>query len=198
MSDATVLIRDIAGDAAQNAASTVKPDEEQLQKIDEPAPDNTWHDAPDLSKDNIKSQIQAKSPIGKNDAKKAAGDVTQAAHPDGSRDPADAANLAQSEAQAGDKSTSLDANAAAASAKQKVSENVDEDQKQKAREYREKTNEYFKKKVPKERREQTIYRLYVSVWSCRRYGADSVVGRRWSSRFRVTPTVRTPWQDHRH
>lgn len=163
MSDATVLIRDIAGDAAQNAAATIKPDEERLQSLDEPAPDNTWHEAPDLSKDNLKSQIQSKVPIGKSDAKKAAGDVTQASHPSGSRDPADAANLAQQEAQQGNQSTSLDPNAGAqaakANARQAYDENVDEDQKQKAREYRERTNEYFKKKVPKERREQTIYRL---------------------------------------
>lgn len=40
-----------------------------------------------------------------------------------------------------------------------MSENMDEDQKQKAREYRDRTREYFKTKVPKERREQIIYRL---------------------------------------
>lgn len=163
MSDASVLIRDIAGDAAQNAASTVKPDEEQLEKLDEPAPDNTWHEAPNLNKDHIKSQIQSKVPIGKGDAKKAAGDVAQAANPDGSRDPADAAKVAQNDAQQGNNSTNLDLNNAAqtakANAKNAIDQNVDEDQKQKAREYREKTNEYFKKKVPKERREQTIYRL---------------------------------------
>lgn len=134
-----------------------------MERLDEPAPDNTWHDAPDLSKDNLKSQFQSKVPVGKGDVKQAAGDVTQAANPDGSRDPRDAAQQAQQDAQQGNKSTNLDLNNAAqtaqAKAKKAVDENVDEDQKQKAREYRERTNNYFKNKVPKERREQTIYRL---------------------------------------
>lgn len=51
------------------------------------------------------------------------------------------------------------AQAGAATLKNRVSENMDEDQKQKMREYRERTREYFKNKVPRERREQIIYRL---------------------------------------
>ena len=43
--------------------------------------------------------------------------------------------------------------------KEKISAGTDEDQKQRAREYRERTNNYFKNKVPKERRDQIIYRL---------------------------------------
>lgn len=69
MSDATILFRDIAGDTAQKAASKVNPSDEQLQQIDAPAEDNTWHEAPDLSKQNIKSQIQSQLPVGKKDVR---------------------------------------------------------------------------------------------------------------------------------
>ncbi|KAF2216399.1 hypothetical protein CERZMDRAFT_119900 [Cercospora zeae-maydis SCOH1-5] len=166
LSDSVVLLRDIAGDAAQNAASVVNPDEERLAQIDKPAEDNTWHDAPDLSKENIRSQIKSNVPIGKQEAKQHAqdivGDATQAAHPTGSRDPAEAAELARREQQTG-ASTGLDvqqgAQAAKDRAKQKTWDQMDENDKQKVREYRQQTKEYFQKKVPKERREQTVYRL---------------------------------------
>lgn len=157
-----MLFRDMAGDAAQKAATSVNPTEEQLSQIDQPAEDNTWHDAPDLSKESLKKQLQDKVPIGKKDLDKAAGDAAQAAHPDGSRNPEDTAALAAHEQQTG-QTTGLDAQsgaqAAAGTIKKSVSENVDEDQKQKMREYRERTREYFKNKVPKERREQIIFRL---------------------------------------
>ncbi|KAF2161296.1 hypothetical protein M409DRAFT_28335 [Zasmidium cellare ATCC 36951] len=162
LNDAVVLLRDIAGDAAQKAASKVNPDEEALANIDQPAEDNTWHDAPDLSKENIKKQIQSQVPIGKKDVQDAAADASGAAHPDGSRDPADAAALAAQDQQQGTAS-GVDARtgavAGAGTLKDRVSQNTDEDQKQKAREYRERTREYFKNKVPKERREQVIFRL---------------------------------------
>ena len=58
MNDAIVLLRDMAGDTATNAAKRVKPSEEQLSQIDRPADDNTWHDVPDLSKDSIKNQLR--------------------------------------------------------------------------------------------------------------------------------------------
>ena len=79
MNDAVILIRDIAGDAAQKAANQVNPSDDQLAQIDQAAEDNTWHEAPDLSKDNLKSQFQSKVPIGKKDAQDAAGDASQAA-----------------------------------------------------------------------------------------------------------------------
>lgn len=169
VSDSVVLFRDIAGDAAQNAASAINPDEERLQQIDEPAADNTWHEAPDLSGANIKSQIKSAVPINKQEAKEhakdIAGDATQASHPSGSRDPQDAAELARHEQQTG-ASTGLDAKSGAQAAAdrtqqkaQKTWDQMDENDKQQVREYRQKTQEYFKKKVPKERREQTIYRL---------------------------------------
>jgi hypothetical protein len=158
LSDASILLRDIAGDAAQNTANKVKPSEDQLSQIDHPADDNTWHDVPDLSRDNIRNQFKTKTPFNKKDAEKAAGDVTQSAHPDGSRDPADAADLGAREAQTG-QPAGLDANAALGATKQKASENIPEEQKDRAREYRERTQNYLKSKVPQERREQIVWRL---------------------------------------
>jgi hypothetical protein len=67
VNDATILIRDIAGDAAEKAASKVNPNEDQLAQIDRPADDNTWHDVPDMSTGNFKNQISSKLPIGKKD-----------------------------------------------------------------------------------------------------------------------------------
>ena len=58
LSDASVLVRDMAGDAAQEAANKARPSEDRLASIDQPAEDNTWHDVPDLSKDSLKKQAQ--------------------------------------------------------------------------------------------------------------------------------------------
>jgi len=110
LNDATILLRDIAGDAATNTANRVKPSEDLIGQIDRPADDNTWHEVPDMSKASIQNQLKAKSPFSKKDAEKTAGDVTAAAHPEGSRDPGDAAALAAQEQQDG-APTGLDANA---------------------------------------------------------------------------------------
>ncbi|KAJ4290596.1 hypothetical protein N0V90_010814 [Kalmusia sp. IMI 367209] len=158
LSDATILLRDIAGDAAQNTASKVKPAEHQLNQIDQPADDNTWHEVPDLSKENLKGQLKQNSPFSKKDAEKAAGDVTQAAHPEGSRDPADVANAGAYEAQTG-QPTGLNAQNAAGEAKRQISENIPEEDKDRARRQRERLNNYLKGKMPEERRDQTIWRL---------------------------------------
>ncbi|CBX96590.1 hypothetical protein LEMA_P108550.1 [Plenodomus lingam JN3] len=87
-----------------------------------------------------------------------AGDVNQAANPDGSRDPRDTAQRGTQEGQTG-QSTGLDARAAVETAKQKVDQNVSEEDKDKARARRDQLNNYIKGKMPEERREQTIWRL---------------------------------------
>lgn len=46
----------MAGDAASNAAQKVRPSDEKLNEMDRPADDNTWHDKPDFSKENLKQQ----------------------------------------------------------------------------------------------------------------------------------------------
>lgn len=162
MSDATVLIRDIAGDAAQKAATKVNPSDDDLAQMDKPAEDNTWHEAPDLSRDNLRNQFQSRMPVGKKDLQDVAGDATQAAHPSGSRDPTDAAALAAQDQQQGTSSgmdAATGAKTGAQNLKGKLSDRMDEDQKQKMREYRERGNNYFKDKMPKERRDQIVFRL---------------------------------------
>jgi len=165
LNDVTVLIRDIAGDAAQKAANKVNPSEEELSQIDKPAADNTWHDVPDMSAGNIKNQI--KSTYNKSGAKdalnQAAGDASENAHPNGSRDPTDTANVAQREAQEGGSNTGINAaaglKAGANTLKQHASENMPEETKEEARLRKERTKKYLSSKMPEERREQTIWRL---------------------------------------
>lgn len=55
-----VLIRDMAADASQKAANVVRPPEEQLAQIDEPAEENTWHEKPSISKEDIKQRLKKK------------------------------------------------------------------------------------------------------------------------------------------
>lgn len=171
MSDSTVLLRDIAGDAAQNSANLVRPSEEARSQIDNPAEDNTWHEKPDLSRENLKEQIKSTAKAntgigGREDARAmandVAGDATQSAHPSGSRDPADAAGLAARDQQDGT-SSGLDAKSGAQaglnSLQNKLSERIPQENKDRARDTMNKTKSYLGDKMPKERREQVIYRM---------------------------------------
>lgn len=162
LSDASILLRDIAGDAATKAASKVNPSEEELAQIDQHAEDNTWHEAPDLSKESLRNKIQSRLPIGKKDVQDATATATQAADPAGSSDPAAVAAKAAQDQQTGGQ-TGVDAvggvKAGAGNLKQKISDNTPEERKQQLREYRERTRNYFKGKMPKDRRDQLILRL---------------------------------------
>ena len=166
MTDASVLLRDIAGDAAQKTATRINPSEDALNQIDQPADDNTWHDVPNLSPANLraqaKEQYNKQKPFSRGDVQNAAGDATQTAHPSGSRDPADAALLeAESRDQGTDSGMDPQAgvNSAAANLRGQASANIPDETKDKARDGRDRTKNYLKEKLPKERREQTIFRL---------------------------------------
>jgi hypothetical protein len=126
--------------------------------LDKPADDNTWHENPDLSKGNLQNQVKQSLPFGKKDAKQVAGDVNQAAHPEGSRDPRDTAQLGAHEGQTGQQ-TGVDAKQGLEQAKQSISQNIPEEDKENARARRDQLNHYLKGKMPQERREQTIWRL---------------------------------------
>lgn len=161
LSDATVLLRDMAGDAAMNTANKVKPSEDRLNRLDEPAEDNTWHDTSNLNRENLRNQAKSSLPFGnknKGDLKEAAKDVNQAANPEGARDPTHTADLAATEGQTG-QSTGIDVRSGVEAAKQKVDANTSEEDKQKVRARREQLNNYLKGKMPEERREQTRWRL---------------------------------------
>lgn len=143
----------MAGDAASNAASASRPSEEQLSQIDQPAEDNTWHDAPSLSKEDWKKQAQG---IFK---KKKADDSKVAAATAGTTTEGDtiaAPSIQQPGTSAvggtqGQPGTDAEPTAEAKEASRK-----------KAEEYRARLKEYMSKKMPQERREQTVWRLKVS------------------------------------
>lgn len=162
MSDATILIRDIAGDAATKAATKVKPSDEQLAQIDRPAQDDTWHDAPDLSVSKLKNQFKSAKSTAAGHAQDAAGDASAAAHPEGSRDIADTVARAQQAHEEG-RDSAVDvgsgAQAGASTLRQRVSENIPDETKESARARKERTKQYLSNKMPQERREQTIWRL---------------------------------------
>ncbi|KAI9796501.1 MAG: hypothetical protein M1825_000618 [Sarcosagium campestre] len=158
LSDAVVLARSVAGDAASSAAQRVSPSEERLAQIDQPADDNTWHDAPDLSRDKLINQ--AKSTVNRNkpgttqDLKDATAQASQTteAQANSGVDP-------QVGAQQG-------AANAAGTLRDRASANVPDDTKEKGQEAKakgretlNKTKSYLGEKLPKERREQTIWRL---------------------------------------
>jgi hypothetical protein len=167
VSDATVLIRDVAGDAAQHAANKVNPSQEQLDQIDRPADDNTWHDTPDTG--DLKAQARAKvdkyKPFSRSDVKDAAGDASQSAT--GKRDPQEAAYAGADEAQSGqqpDVDAQGGAQAGAQNLLNKAQDNFPTDEvKDRARNTKENakasSKDYLNKKLPQERRDQTIYRL---------------------------------------
>lgn len=148
VSDASILVRDIAGDAAGNAATRIKPSEDRLNQIDAPAEDNTWHDVPNLSTAELKAQARDQfnknKPVSKGDVQSAT-DSANAAAQDPNADPQvvakqNASNLADTAAQ-------------------NLKQNVPEEHKEKARDLQNRTKTYLGDKVPKERRDQTIYRL---------------------------------------
>ncbi|EXJ84141.1 hypothetical protein A1O3_04808 [Capronia epimyces CBS 606.96] len=153
LNDATVLLRDIAGDAAQSAANRVNPSEDQLNQIDHPAEDNTWHDVPDLSKDKLKNQARStfdkNKPFDREQAQQAAqqgANTAKAQNTDDSRE-AGAAGLQTT----------------AANLKEQARTNIPDERQEDARKAKDAAKEhsknYLNKKLPKERRDQTIWRL---------------------------------------
>jgi hypothetical protein len=153
LNDATVLMRDMAGDAAQSAANKVNPSEDQLNQIDQPAEDNTWHDVPDLSKDSLKSQarsaVDKNKPMSRDQAKSAAQQGVNQAQDHPSDDPR----------QAG----AAGAATAANNLKQQASAGIPDEHKENAQKAKsaaaQHSKNYISKKMPQERRDQTIWRL---------------------------------------
>ncbi|KAI1822523.1 hypothetical protein F4861DRAFT_514264 [Xylaria intraflava] len=149
LSDATVMIRDMAGDAATTAVTKVRPSEEQLSQIDQPAEDNTWHEAPNLSKENVRAQLQ-------NVYKRTTG-----------REDDEAADAAIDGVRQGD--TRATAGAIADKAKAATAEENQQKARKMAADYRRQAREYLGKKVPQERRDQTIWRLKKMVLECQQH-----------------------------
>lgn len=164
MSDAQILLRDIAGDAATKAATHVNPSDDALAQIDHPAEDNTWHDVPNLSRDNLKSQVRGafdkNKPIGKDEAKQIGANAADTADAQASQ-----TNGVSDQAAAQDAGRSA-AGTAGEQAKGQYDQNVPDETKEKidaakdaANARKERTKQYLKGKMPQERRDQTIWRL---------------------------------------
>lgn len=142
LNDATLLLRDIASDSAQKAAGAMKPSEEQLAQIDRPADENVWHEKPKLPKGAKDTMSSLRSRSKGKETEKMNGGVSSAV--DGAvvrdtgtmpseQEPAEAETAETSPAQA-------KANA-------------------KSRELAQRTKNFLAEKMPRERREQTIWRL---------------------------------------
>jgi len=166
LSDAQILFRDIAGDAAQKAAHRVNPNEDQLAQIDRPAQDNVWHDVPDMSGGNLKQQMRQNfdrnKPVHREDLKQAAGNAAQTANPDDSRDPRDVTGRAAHDQRFGTQS-GVDATsgfqAGATHLRDRIQENVPDEHQDRAKRQWHSTKDYMNDKFNEDRRKQTIWRL---------------------------------------
>ena len=165
LKDAQILLRDIAGDAAQKTANKVNPSEDDLGQIDHPAEDNTWHDVPDLSRDNIRGQMKSTYDKQKPFSR---GDVQNAAETAQDRGVDHAQNVPTSDDNTpgdldGPAGAQEGARAGADQLKAKASQNVPDDTKDRLRDTRDnahqRSKDYLSKKMPQERRDQTIWRL---------------------------------------
>ena len=166
VSDTTILLRSMAGDAAQNAATRVNPSEDRLAQIDHPAEDNIWHDVPNLTSANLKGQARdaynKNKPFNKGDMKNAANDAAQSANNTGTSDPAEAADVMRQQQQSG-MDTQLDANAGVNTLQNHARDNIPQETQDRvgnvANSAKDRTRAYLTNKLPPERRDQTIYRL---------------------------------------
>jgi hypothetical protein len=170
--DAQTLLRDIAGDAAQKTANKVNPSEEALSQIDRPAEDNTWHDVPDLSPGNLKSQLKSQyaqnKPFSRGDVQGAAQTAQDTGINHGQNVPTSVGETpgdlnGPARAQEG-------AGAGVDALKSRAQQNVPDETQDSVREMKDRAHDtkeniaqrskdYLRQKIPQERRDQTIWRL---------------------------------------
>lgn len=159
--DFTIIFRDIAGDAASNAAGRVRPSQDELNQIDLPAEDNTWHEAPKFNKDNWKEQVKGVYGKKAKDEAKDTADATAAG-----TQPGDKTKPSGEKAKSG-------AVTAKDKLKEKYDKNLSEEQKEKIRarneDYKRRAKEYYNKKMPQERKDQTIWRLKKMILECQQH-----------------------------
>lgn len=162
LNDASILLRDVAGDAATSAAGKLNPSEDALAQIDQPAEDNTWHDVPDLSRENIRKQATGvynkNKPFNRDQATAAA--QQGADHAQGQPDDQQAA--------------SAGANTAVQNLQDQARTNIPDETQEKARNAKsafvQSSRNYLDKKMPQERRDQTIWRLKKMVAEIQGHG----------------------------
>ena len=155
LSDAAVLLRDMAGDAAGSAAGRINPSEDRLNRLDEAAPDDTWHDVPSVNelKSQARDTYNTNKPFSRSDIKAEMNNQSQ-----GVNDSANAQNAASN---------------AASNLTEKAKANIPEETKENMRNAKDsaqlQSKQYLQKKMPKERREQTIWRLKKMVVEIQRH-----------------------------
>jgi hypothetical protein len=175
LEDATLLVRDMVADGASKATQKIRPDEERLKKIDEPAEDNTWYEAP-ASIGQMKTSLKENYYNLRGTAQNVAQEKGQGIAEDASRgatgqsDPRELGRRAAGEHRNDTTPSGIDqsgvASAGLQSARDRASGMVDqipEEHKEKVKGISQSTKdqamEYLKDKLPQERRDQTIYRL---------------------------------------
>ncbi|PWN28503.1 hypothetical protein BDZ90DRAFT_238789 [Jaminaea rosea] len=157
VNDAGVMGRDIFADAAVKASDMARPDEEKLAQVDQPAPDNEFHD-------DIPQALKTKSPEEKEAAQKekeaekaaAKARAQQAAN---NIDPNDPTNQQSKNA----------VNAQAQEQKEVLLSKIPQEHKDRINEHKDKTANYFKEKFPEERRDHYIFRLKKVLVECQRH-----------------------------
>ncbi|EFR03238.1 hypothetical protein MGYG_06240 [Nannizzia gypsea CBS 118893] len=155
LQDATILIRDMASDSAQKAAGALKPSEEDLAQIDKPADENVWHESPNMSKDALMSRFKKNKAQGNVDGINGshATNGTNGVHGvngvNGSNGVNGVGGVASNQ-QVGTSGTT-DTGELKDEAAMKT--------KQRSKEAAERTRRFLSEKMPRERREQTIWRI---------------------------------------
>jgi hypothetical protein len=132
--DAGILLRDMASDSAQRAANVIRPSQEQMEQLDQPAAEGTWHEKPQVSKDTIRARFGRKKGKAADTAQPTTNGVNgqQAATTNG-------AGGATTDKTGGVDGTTKD--------------------NRRSKEIAERTRAFLGEKVPQERRDQTIWRL---------------------------------------
>lgn len=147
--DATILIRDMASDSAQKAAGALKPSEEDLAQIDKPADESVWHESPNLSKEALKSRFKKE----KSEKPQGSVDTVNGSHSINGANGVNGVNGVDGVATSQQAGTSGTADTA------EVKDQATTTAKQRSKEAAERTKKFLSEKMPRERREQTIWRI---------------------------------------
>jgi len=189
LKDVGLLARDVAADAAQKTAEKARPDEEELRRADEPAPDNQWvgkdgetrgpnESAPDTGlaekrdqainkKDELKEKAQQKANEAQNEAQKHGEETRDRMQSATANAPGDSSSgPSREEREAAQREGRQIKDEKKEQAKNVVSDKfnqakdkIPQEHKDRARETRDRTKNYLKEKFPEERRDRFIYRL---------------------------------------
>ncbi|SPC61997.1 uncharacterized protein UHOD_13922 [Ustilago sp. UG-2017b] len=146
--------RDMFADGAAKAAEVARPEDGKLQRVDQPTPDNEFHDdIPDLlKKEETKAQAQEKAEQAKAQGSSHAQDLQNSVEPNASKEENQAAVAEQAKNKA-----------------QLFANKIPQKHKDLAKEHKDKAQGYLKDKFPQERRDQFYYRLKKVVVECQRH-----------------------------